>query len=56
MSSVFRASYTPVSERVTQEKLKEILGQRKWKTVDIKISQEDLEENIWLEKPKSIES
>jgi hypothetical protein len=48
MSSVFRTSYTPVSEPVTKEKLKEILAQRKWQTVDIKISQEDLEENIWF--------
>lgn len=48
MSSVFRTSYTAVPEAVTKEKLKEILGQRKWQTVDIKISQEDLEENIWF--------
>jgi hypothetical protein len=48
MSSVFRTSYAPVAASVTQEKLKEILAQRKWRTVDIKISQEDLEENIWF--------
>lgn len=48
MSSVFRTSYAPIATSVTQEKLKEILGQRKWQTVDIKISKEDLEENIWF--------
>jgi hypothetical protein len=48
MSSVFRASYAPVVATVTPEKLKEILAQRKWQTVEIKISQEDLEENIWF--------
>lgn len=48
MSSVFRTSYSPVAESVSKEKLNEIRGQRKWQTVDIKISQEDLEENIWF--------
>jgi hypothetical protein len=48
MSSVFRTSYAPVASSVTPEKLKEILGQRKWQTVDIKISEEDLERNIWF--------
>ncbi|MGN7987714.1 hypothetical protein ACTJKC_10255 [Pedobacter sp. 22226] len=48
MSSVFRTSYTQDPDTVTDEKLKEIIGQRKWQTVDIKISEEDLKENIWF--------
>ena len=46
MSSVFRTSYAPDVKPVTEEKLKEILGQRKWQTVEIKISHEDLKDNI----------
>jgi hypothetical protein len=48
MSSVFRTSYTQDPDTVTDDKLKEIIGQRKWQTVDIKISEEDLKENIWF--------
>lgn len=48
MSSVFRTSYAPVPEPVTPEELHKILHQRKWRTVDIKISREDLEKNIWF--------
>lgn len=46
MSSVIRQSYEEVSESLSPEKLKETLAQRKWRTVEIKISQEDLEKNI----------
>lgn len=48
MSSVFRTSYTQDPATVTDDKLKEITQQRKWKTVDIKISADDLKENIWF--------
>lgn len=48
MSSVFRTSYTQDPDTVTEDKLKEIIGQRKWQTVDIKVSREDLKENIWF--------
>lgn len=46
MSSVFRTSYAPDLIPVTEDKLKEILAQRKWQTVDIRISHEDLINNI----------
>lgn len=46
MSSVFRTSYAPDVKPVTEEKLKEILGQRKWQTVEIKISHEDLKDTF----------
>ncbi|WP_293787455.1 hypothetical protein [uncultured Pedobacter sp.] len=48
MSSVFRTSYTQDPDTVAESKLKEIIGQRKWQTVDIKISLEDLKKNIWF--------
>ncbi|MGO4875955.1 hypothetical protein ACEN2P_05105 [Pedobacter psychrotolerans] len=46
MSSVFRTSYAPDVKPVTDDKLKEILAQRKWQTVEIKISHQDLKDNI----------
>ena len=46
MSHVFRASYQESSKNTSEEELKEILDQPKWQRVDIKITHEDLLENI----------
>jgi len=46
MSHVFRTSYQEPTKTASDEELEKILSQPKWQTVDIKITHEDLVENI----------
>ena len=46
MSHVFRTSYHEPVKETPEEELEKILEQRKWKTVEIKITHKDLLENI----------
>jgi len=46
MSHVIRQSYKEPATRISPAELKKILGQRKWQTVDIKVTHEDLVKNI----------
>ncbi|MDR3679168.1 MAG: hypothetical protein P4L41_04310 [Flavipsychrobacter sp.] len=46
MSHVVRSSYTEPSKRISEEDIKKIRDQRKWQTVAVDITQEDLVENI----------
>lgn len=46
MSHVARKSYVESSNAISPEELKKILAQRKWQTVDITISRQDLINNI----------
>jgi len=46
MSHVSRKSYDEVLNMISPEAFKQILSQRKWQTVDIKIEEKDLHKNI----------
>src|ERR1700759_4458640 len=46
MSHVMRASYEAPAQKKSPAEVAQTIGTRKWQTVEIKISEQDLEDNI----------